>query len=160
MAQLVKNLPAMRETWAPSLGWGDLLEKGEAPHSSVLAWRIPRTGRAEISEEARVHLFLRCLPASIAESSAPEGKGLSVTRLWIPRGSHGAWEVTVLTETADMSAAASISTAFKLHFLRIPCSVLLLHPGAKLCNHPSTFCINKAELARFTSPRCWLWNAA
>ena len=69
--------------WAPSLGWGDLLEKGEAPHSSVLAWRIPRTGRAEISEEARVHLFLRCLPASIAESSAPEGKGLSVTRLWM-----------------------------------------------------------------------------
>ena len=160
VAQLVKNLPAMRETWAPSLGWGDLLEKGEAPHSSVLAWRIPRTGRAEISEEARVHLFLRCLPASIAESSAPEGKGLSVTRLWIPRGSHGAWEVTVLTETAEMSAAASISTAFKLHFLRIPCSVLLLHPGTKLCNHPSTFCINKAELARFTSPRCWFWNAA
>ena len=41
MAQLVKNLPAMWETWVPSLGWEDPLEKGKAPHSSILAWRIP-----------------------------------------------------------------------------------------------------------------------
>ena len=96
----------MQETWAPSLGWGDPLEKGEAPRSSVLAWRIPRTVRAEISEEARVHLFFRCLPASTAKSSAPEGKGLSVTRLWIPRRSQGAWEVTVCMMPAETSAAA------------------------------------------------------
>ena len=38
---LVKNLLAMRESWAPSLGWEDPLEKGMATHSSVLAWRIP-----------------------------------------------------------------------------------------------------------------------
>jgi len=43
MAQLVKNLPAMRETWARSLGWEDSLEKGKATHSSFLAWRIPWT---------------------------------------------------------------------------------------------------------------------
>ena len=43
MAQLVKNLPAMRETWVPSLGWEDALEKGKATHSSILAWRIPWT---------------------------------------------------------------------------------------------------------------------
>ena len=43
VAQLVKNLPAMRETWVRSLGWEDLLEKGEATHSSILAWRIPQT---------------------------------------------------------------------------------------------------------------------
>ena len=42
-AQLVKNLPAMRETWVLSLGWEDPLEKGKASHSSVLAWRIPMT---------------------------------------------------------------------------------------------------------------------
>ena len=36
-AQLVKNLPAMRETWVRSLGWEDLLEKGKATHSSILA---------------------------------------------------------------------------------------------------------------------------
>ena len=43
MAQTVKNLPAMRETWVLSLGWEDPLEKGMATHSSILAWRIPWT---------------------------------------------------------------------------------------------------------------------
>ena len=37
MAQLVKNLPAMRETWVRFLGWGDSLEKRKATHSSILA---------------------------------------------------------------------------------------------------------------------------
>ena len=43
VAQLVKNLPAMWETWVWSLGWEDPLEKGKATHSSILAWRIPWT---------------------------------------------------------------------------------------------------------------------
>ena len=43
MAQLVKNLPAMRETWVQSLGWEDALKKGKAIHSSILASRIPWT---------------------------------------------------------------------------------------------------------------------
>ena len=43
MAQLVKNPPAMRETWVQSLGWEDPLEKGKATHFSILAWRIPWT---------------------------------------------------------------------------------------------------------------------
>ena len=43
VAQMVKNPPAMRKTWIPSLGWKDLLEEGMATHSSILAWRIPRT---------------------------------------------------------------------------------------------------------------------
>ena len=42
VAQLVKNLPAMRETWVRSQSWEDPLEKGTATHSSVLGWRIPR----------------------------------------------------------------------------------------------------------------------
>ena len=41
VAQRVKNPPAMRETWVPSLGWEDPLEEGMATHSSILAWRIP-----------------------------------------------------------------------------------------------------------------------
>ena len=41
VAQLVKNLPAMRETLVQFLGWEDPLEKGKAPHFSILAWRIP-----------------------------------------------------------------------------------------------------------------------
>ena len=43
VAQLVKNLPAVWETWVLSLGWEDPLEKGKATHSSILAWRIPWT---------------------------------------------------------------------------------------------------------------------
>ena len=42
-AQLVKNPPAMWETWVQSLGWEDPLEKGKATHSRILAWRIPWT---------------------------------------------------------------------------------------------------------------------
>ena len=41
VAQLVKNLPAIWETWVRSLGWEDPLEKGKATHSSILAWRNP-----------------------------------------------------------------------------------------------------------------------
>ena len=61
MAQLVKNLPAMRETWVCSLGWDDPLEKGTATHSSILAWRIPWTihsprGRKESDTTERLSL--------------------------------------------------------------------------------------------------------
>ena len=40
VAQLVKNPPAMRETWVRSLGWEDLLEEGLATHAGILAWRF------------------------------------------------------------------------------------------------------------------------
>ena len=42
VAQRLKRLPAMRETWVQSLGWEVALEKEMATHSSILAWRIPR----------------------------------------------------------------------------------------------------------------------
>ena len=41
MVQMLQNLPAMKETWVPSLGWEDPLEEGMATHSSILAWTIP-----------------------------------------------------------------------------------------------------------------------
>ena len=41
VGEMVKNPPAMQETQCQSLGWEDLLEKGMAPHSSILAWRTP-----------------------------------------------------------------------------------------------------------------------
>ena len=41
VAQMVKNPPAMQETWVLPLGWEDPLEKGKATHCSILAWRIP-----------------------------------------------------------------------------------------------------------------------
>ena len=41
VAQMVKNSPAVQETWVQSMGWEDPLENGRATHSSILAWRIP-----------------------------------------------------------------------------------------------------------------------
>ena len=41
VAQMIKHLPAMQDTWVPSLGWEEPLEKEMAIHSSTLAWRIP-----------------------------------------------------------------------------------------------------------------------
>ena len=41
VAQMVKNLPAMQDTWIQILGWENPLEEGMATHSSILAWRIP-----------------------------------------------------------------------------------------------------------------------
>ena len=43
VAQSVKNLPAVQETWVQSLGWEDPLEKEMATHSSILAWKISWT---------------------------------------------------------------------------------------------------------------------
>ena len=52
LAQLVKNPPAMWETWVQFLGWEDPLEKGKATHSSILAWRIPWTVRWRVKKLA------------------------------------------------------------------------------------------------------------
>ena len=60
VAQLVKNLPAVWETWVQSLGWKDPLEKGMATHSSFLAWRIPLTspwGHKELDTTERLSLW-------------------------------------------------------------------------------------------------------
>ena len=57
VAQIVKNLPAMQETWVWSLGWEDLLEKGMGTHSNILAWRIPwkeEPGRLQSTGSQRV----------------------------------------------------------------------------------------------------------
>ena len=57
VAQMVKNLPAMQETWVRSLGWEDPLEKGMATHPTILAKRIPGTeepGRLQSTGSQRV----------------------------------------------------------------------------------------------------------
>ena len=60
MAQTVKNLPAVRETWVPSLDREDPLEEGMATHSSILAWRIPWTeepgGLQSMGSQSRTRL--------------------------------------------------------------------------------------------------------
>ena len=61
VAQLVKNPPAIRETWVQSLGWEDPLEKGAATHSSILAWRIPWTPQVakNRTQQSDFHVHLR-----------------------------------------------------------------------------------------------------
>ena len=57
VAQMVKNLPAVWETWVQSLGWEDPVEEGMDTYSSILAWRIPWTeepGRLQSMELQRV----------------------------------------------------------------------------------------------------------
>ena len=57
VAQTVKNLPAMQESWVQSLGQEDHLEKGVAAHSSILTWRIPWTekpGELQLTGSQRV----------------------------------------------------------------------------------------------------------
>ena len=65
VAQLVKNPPAMPETWVRSLGWEDPLEEGTATHSSILAWRIPWTeypwGHKESDTTERASLHFTCV---------------------------------------------------------------------------------------------------
>ena len=56
VAQIVKNLPTMRETQVQSLGWEDLLEKEMATNSSILVWRIPMDREAW---QATVHGFAK-----------------------------------------------------------------------------------------------------
>ena len=60
VAELVKTLPAMGETWVQSLGWEDPLEKEKVTHSSMLAWRIPLTVYSMASRRVRHnwHLLL------------------------------------------------------------------------------------------------------
>ena len=53
IVQLVKNPPAMQETWVQSLGWEYPLEKGKSTHFSILAWRIPWTIQSMASQRVR-----------------------------------------------------------------------------------------------------------
>ena len=84
MAQIIKNLPAMQETWIQYLGQEDPLESEMATHSSILAWRSPRTeepGRLQSVVLQRVgqgwatNTFIRSKARGISPSLGPE-------RLW------------------------------------------------------------------------------
>ena len=80
VAQMVKRLPAMRETWVQSLGWEDPLEKEMATHSSILAWKIPWTkepgglqsmGRKESDTIERRLFHFHCLGTQERELCRP-----------------------------------------------------------------------------------------
>ena len=60
VAQLVKNPPAVRETWVQSLGGEDPLEKGKAAHSSILVWRILSRKESDMTERFSLSRGFRC----------------------------------------------------------------------------------------------------
>ena len=72
VAQTVKNTPTMQETWVQSLGWEDLLEKGMATHSSILAWRIPGTEQPGWLQSIGLHrvdtteAYLACMHGEVS----------------------------------------------------------------------------------------------
>ena len=65
VAQTIKNLPVMQETWVRSLGWEDPLEEGMATYSSILAWRIPWT------EESGGLQSIGCKELDMTEATEP-----------------------------------------------------------------------------------------
>ena len=65
VAQLVKNLPAMWETWVQSLGWEDPLEEAMATHSSILAWEIPWTEKAHNTYDSYLNKILENASSSV-----------------------------------------------------------------------------------------------
>ena len=69
VTQLVKNLPAMCETWVQSMGWNDPLEKGKTTYSSTLAWRISWTvwsmGLQRVGHDWWTFTFTECVLSSL-----------------------------------------------------------------------------------------------
>ena len=57
VAQLIKNPPAMQETWVRTLDWEDPLEKGKATHFSILAWRIPCIVHGVTKSQTRLSVY-------------------------------------------------------------------------------------------------------
>ena len=83
VAQMVKNLPAMKETWVQSLCWEDLLEKRMATHSSILAWRIQWTeepGRMQSMGSQRVGHEWATYTVIVCRGPAPADPGYSKER--------------------------------------------------------------------------------
>ena len=105
VVQLVKNPPAMQETWVQSLGWEDSLEKGKATHSSILAWRIPWIVKAmrlqrigldlgteqQLLPEASVQLLHQNLNLTDHPSS-PKPLGSATHPLTLSAVKDSAWE--------------------------------------------------------------------
>ena len=101
MAQLGKNLPAMRDTWVQSLGWEDPLEKGKATHSSILASRISWTASFQASLSrgfSRQNYWSRLPFLPPGDLPNPESEPLSLVSPALAGGfftTSAAWEATV-----------------------------------------------------------------
>ena len=100
VAQMVKNLPAMQETWVQSLGQEDPLEEGQATHSSIPAWKIPWRG----AWRATVHGIAKCQMTE-HDSEQLGNKPLLKSRALIYKSHHMAF--TFLLPSPSCSAVAT-----------------------------------------------------
>ena len=99
VAQTVKNLPEMQETWVQSLGWEDPPEKGMATHSSVLAWRIPLDRERCLRFQAMGSQRVRHDSAS--NTLTFHGSVLKEDNMYYLRA-HGSYSINVLQRTRSV----------------------------------------------------------
>ena len=99
VAQTVKCLPTMQETWVQSLGWEDLLQKEMATHSSIIAWKIPwmeEPGRLQSMGSQRVrHDWANSLTHSLTHSCRwhhPYGRKWRGTKEPVDESGRGEWK--------------------------------------------------------------------
>ena len=121
LSQMVKNPPAMWETWVWSLGWKDPLEKGTATHSSILAWRIPWTeepGRLQSTGSQRVRHDWTAF--TTASASYITSLTVLVVGLWFPcpPSSHASLQLLFLA-AASMFLLVAHLIALPLIFHRL-----------------------------------------
>ena len=87
ITQMVKNLPAMQETWVRSLGQEDPLEKGKATHSSILAWRIPWTeepgGLQSVGSQRFRHDWTTNTAILLITTTKTRARFLTVSKMYI-----------------------------------------------------------------------------
>ena len=120
VAQLVKNLPAIQETWVWSLGQEDALEKGMATHSSILAWRIPWT-----EEPSRPQSWNHREPDTTEQLTLSWFAGYPfLTRDWtwataLKAGSPNHWTTRTLPFPRSWSALSWALLAFPCFFLSL-----------------------------------------
>ena len=110
MAQRLKNLPAIRETWVQSLGWEGPLEKEMATHSSILAWRIPWTeepgGLQSIGLKSRTRLN------DFTSLTGAEGTGGEVGRCWSGDVEFQGCEAGTFQNSVGISPAPALPPSF------------------------------------------------
>ena len=166
VAQTVKNLPAMRETWVRSLGWEDLLEKGMATHSSILAWRIPMdrgawwaTVHVVVKSQinwATKHTAVRGVLTHLLSPGSPAAQG-STSRRWIVvdpgKGSRTVERISESNEISFMPGEHQKQTKEPFLIGWLEASGLALRYTAEPCADTAS----QSGTCCFLEPQSWRW---
>ena len=128
LAQMVKNLPAMRETWVQSLGWEDPLGEGMATHSSVLTWRIPMHRGAWQATGHGVAKRWTGLSEYTQRSTCGLSMGIHRRSYWRPLGHSGAVSEGDLSVSPHGNGGVGRSLALGAHTAKSLSAHHLLDP--------------------------------